>query len=170
MTRPMREFDIPHVSELLRESYVCLGQREQFSDSQTEFLVSERCSPETIRRESREQRHLVADDGLQITGVVSVLGNEITKLYVDRTHLRRGIGTALFAAASDVIAQAGYRELWLGTIFPATLPFYKAMGMAEAGRRPVGFGPMIGTEFVPTLEEGSILIGVTMAPSTSLDK
>ena len=30
--------------------------------------------------------------------------------------------------------------------------------------------PRLGTEFIPTLEEGSILIGVTMAPSTSLVK
>ncbi|MHC5082557.1 MAG: efflux RND transporter permease subunit [Planctomycetota bacterium] len=30
--------------------------------------------------------------------------------------------------------------------------------------------PNLGTEFIPTLEEGSIMIGVTMAPSTSLEK
>ncbi len=30
--------------------------------------------------------------------------------------------------------------------------------------------PFIGTEFIPALEEGSILIGVSMAPSISLDK
>ena len=30
--------------------------------------------------------------------------------------------------------------------------------------------PFLGTEYIPTLEEGSILIGVTMAPSTSLQK
>ncbi len=30
--------------------------------------------------------------------------------------------------------------------------------------------PFLGTEFVPTLEEGSVLIGVTMAPSISLEK
>ena len=30
--------------------------------------------------------------------------------------------------------------------------------------------PRLGTEFIPTLEEGSILIGVSMAPSTSLVK
>jgi len=34
----------------------------------------------------------------------------------------------------------------------------------------VGVLPYLGTEFIPTLEEGSILIGVTMAPSISLDK
>jgi len=30
--------------------------------------------------------------------------------------------------------------------------------------------PYLGTEFIPTLEEGSIMLGVTMAPSISLDK
>ena len=30
--------------------------------------------------------------------------------------------------------------------------------------------PFLGTEFIPTLEEGSIFIGVTMAPSISLEK
>jgi heavy metal efflux system protein len=30
--------------------------------------------------------------------------------------------------------------------------------------------PMLGTEFIPTLEEGSIFIGVTTPPSTSLEK
>ncbi|OQY07180.1 MAG: hypothetical protein B6I25_02370 [Planctomycetales bacterium 4572_13] len=32
------------------------------------------------------------------------------------------------------------------------------------------FVPFLGTAFIPTLEEGSIQIGVTMAPSTSLEK
>jgi len=30
--------------------------------------------------------------------------------------------------------------------------------------------PFIGTEFIPTLEEGSLLVGVTMVPSVSLEK
>ncbi len=34
----------------------------------------------------------------------------------------------------------------------------------------VALVPFLGTEFIPTLEEGSTLIGVTMAPSTSLEK
>ncbi|MHC4220774.1 MAG: efflux RND transporter permease subunit [Planctomycetota bacterium] len=34
----------------------------------------------------------------------------------------------------------------------------------------VSLMPLLGTEFIPTLEEGSILIGVTMAPSISLEK
>jgi cobalt-zinc-cadmium resistance protein CzcA len=31
-----------------------------------------------------------------------------------------------------------------------------------------GIVPFLGTEFIPTLEEGSIMVGVTMSPSTSL--
>ena len=34
----------------------------------------------------------------------------------------------------------------------------------------ISMAPLLGTEFIPTLEEGSILIGVTMAPSISLEK
>jgi heavy metal efflux system protein len=34
----------------------------------------------------------------------------------------------------------------------------------------IGLTPFLGTEFIPTLEEGSILIGVNMAPSISLEK
>ena len=34
----------------------------------------------------------------------------------------------------------------------------------------IALTPFLGTEFIPTLEEGSILIGVTMAPSISLEK
>ncbi|OGJ87380.1 MAG: hypothetical protein A2268_14600 [Candidatus Raymondbacteria bacterium RifOxyA12_full_50_37] len=34
----------------------------------------------------------------------------------------------------------------------------------------LGMVPFLGTEFIPTLEEGSILIGVTMTPSISLEK
>lgn len=34
----------------------------------------------------------------------------------------------------------------------------------------LGLLPFVGTEFIPTLEEGSILIGVVMSPSISLEK
>jgi cobalt-zinc-cadmium resistance protein CzcA len=49
----------------------------------------------------------------------------------------------------------------------------KAVVVAAAGIAfiaSVALLPFLGTEFIPTLEEGSILIGVTMAPSISLEK
>lgn len=42
-----------------------------------------------------------------------------------------------------------------------------SLGLLAAGLAVV---PRLGAEFIPTLEEGSILIGVTMAPSISLEK
>jgi len=45
------------------------------------------------------------------------------------------------------------------------------MGLAVAGLlASLALVPKLGTEFIPTLEEGSILIGVTMAPSISLEE
>ncbi|NIA15579.1 MAG: CusA/CzcA family heavy metal efflux RND transporter, partial [Nitrospiraceae bacterium] len=47
---------------------------------------------------------------------------------------------------------------------------YAVMGVAAAGLiASLALVPQLGTEFIPTLEEGSILIGVTMAPSISLE-
>ncbi len=49
----------------------------------------------------------------------------------------------------------------------------KALTIAAAAVLFIGAAalvPFLGTEFIPTLEEGSIFIGVTMAPSTSLEK
>jgi len=48
---------------------------------------------------------------------------------------------------------------------------YSVMGVSLAiFLSSLGILPLIGTEFIPTLEEGSIMIGVTMAPSISLEK
>ena len=48
---------------------------------------------------------------------------------------------------------------------------YAVMGLAVAGlMASLSLVPWLGTEFIPTLEEGSILIGVAMAPSISLEE
>ncbi len=48
---------------------------------------------------------------------------------------------------------------------------YLVMGVSLAiFLSSLGILPLMGTEFIPTLEEGAIMIGVTMAPSISLEK
>jgi cobalt-zinc-cadmium resistance protein CzcA len=79
-----------------------------------------------------------------------------------------------------LLKRGRHKELWLVTRLKAA---YRPLLRWALRRRAVvallaavGFAgalavlPMVGTEFVPTLEEGSILIGVTMAPSISLEK
>ena len=65
------------------------------------------------------------------------------------------------------VLKAAYRPLLAGA-----LRFKHAViGLALAALVvSLALVPKLGTEFIPTLEEGSILIGVTMAPSISLDE
>ena len=70
------------------------------------------------------------------------------------TWLMRG----LKAVYRHVLTQSLKRKAFV--LFIATGAFVMSLWML----------PLIGTEFIPTLEEGSIVVGVTMAPSISLEK
>jgi len=65
---------------------------------------------------------------------------------------------------------------WLKLIYHAPLRWslhHRALVLGAVGAAfiaSLAAVPHLGTEFIPTLEEGSILIGVTMAPSISLEK
>lgn len=65
------------------------------------------------------------------------------------------------------VLKALYRPLLAGAIRLK----YAVMGLAVVVLLAcLTLVPRLGTEFIPTLEEGSILIGVTMAPSISLEE
>lgn len=130
----MRQSEIGDVSELLRESYRWLGEREKLPPEQVEFLVSRRGSRETVRRESRAEQYVVADDGTRLNGVVSVAGDRITKLYVRPSSHGTGVGRELYEAAESLIASHGHRRVTLGA-FPSAVPFYESMGLRVVGRK-----------------------------------
>ena len=65
------------------------------------------------------------------------------------------------------VLKAAYRPLLAGAVRFK----FAVMGVAVAALvASLALVPKLGTEFIPTLEEGSILIGVTMAPSISLQE
>ena len=134
MTRPMRNSEIDDVSELLGESYAWLGEREGLSARQVEFLVSSRGSAETIARESLAEQYLVADDGTRLTGMVSVSGDTVTKLYVRPSLSGLGIGRELYEAAESLIAAGGHTRVALGA-FSSAIPFYERMGLHAVGQK-----------------------------------
>jgi heavy metal efflux system protein len=90
---------------------------------------------------------------------------------------------ALFVApvlSHYLLKHGAHRELWLLSVLKSAYrPMVRwairrrksvialALGAFAASAAAV---PFLGAEFIPTLEEGSILIGVTMAPSTSLER
>jgi GNAT superfamily N-acetyltransferase len=138
----MTSSEIVQVSELLRESYTLLGELENLSPTQVAFLVSARGSPETIARESQHEKYVIAYDGDNITGVVSVSDGKITKLYVRPSMARRGIGSELYMAAESMIAAAGHRGVSL-VAFPSAVPFYEKMGLRVVGQMKAT-GPLMG--------------------------
>ncbi|MFH1501636.1 MAG: GNAT family N-acetyltransferase [Candidatus Eisenbacteria bacterium] len=145
--RTMREVDREAVSEVLRTCYRWVAEQEGYSAEQLEFLLEERGSLKTVSRESTEQHYVVACIDGTVTGVVSVSGSEVTKLYVEPACHGQGIGSSLMAAAVSTIKAAGFDRVVLGTT-PATVPFYQDLGMSVAGtRRPPG-GPFTDRDIV----------------------
>ena len=146
--RDMRDEDCPEVSRVVCESFRWGARREGWAAEAVADYVVRRGREDAIREQSRGDRFLVACSGATITGVVATRGNEISKLYVDPSLLRRGIGSALFRAAEEAIRRDGHRDLVLGTVFDASIPFYEAMGMSKAGRKSVVCGPAEGAEAI----------------------
>ena len=140
----MRDSDIEEVSRVVCDSFRWSAERDGYTAEQIAAYVSERGSPEALRGQFPLCQWLVACAEDTIVGVAAVKGNEIDKLYVDPRFLRQGIGKRLFQAAEDLIARAGHKEVVLGTAFPASLPFYRAMGMQESGRKIIAIGPFKG--------------------------
>ncbi len=145
-TIDMTETDIPAVSALLARSYVVLAEREGLSAEQEQYLVSERRSVECLRRESQDQRYILARDGDEIVGVVAVSGDLIGKLYIDPEHHGHGVGRALYDSAESLIREAGHGRVRLGA-FPTAVPFYEQMGLSAVGEK-AATGPLSGRTVV----------------------
>jgi len=146
ITADMIDADIPEVSALLGRSYVALAEREGLSAKQRQYLVLERGSVECVRRESMDQRYVVACDGDEIVGVVAVSGDLIGKLYVDPEHHGHGIGRALYYCAERMIRGAGHPRVRLGAFLTA-VPFYEQMGLSAVGEK-AATGPLMGRAMV----------------------
>jgi ribosomal protein S18 acetylase RimI-like enzyme len=145
--RPMHQEDMQAVSDVLCSCYRWLADREGYTPEQVNFLLHQRGSLETVRRESREQLYLVASQHGAIVGMVSVSGSEVTKLYVSPSHHHRGIGAALLRAAASAIAESGFGTMSLGTT-PSTVPFYESLGMSIARTRRPSRGPFTDRDVV----------------------
>lgn len=141
-TTEMTAADAPRVSELLRDSYTVLGEREGLSPEQTRYLVEERASLECVSRESQSEQYLLVRDSGFIVGMVAVSGDTITKLYVDPERTREGIGRSLYEAAESAIRANGHSRVSLGA-FPTAVPFYARMGLVLVGEKPAT-GPLAG--------------------------
>lgn len=132
--RPMADADCPRVSDILRACFTWLADRENFDASQREYLLGERSSEDTVRRESSTRPHIVACLSEAIVGMAVVNGHELARLYVHPDFHRHGIGKQLFEAAERIIQSAGFKEMQVGALVDSAASFYLVMGMTVTGK------------------------------------
>lgn len=96
----------------------------------------------------RDEYGIVAEEGAELVGyaIVRIDGNAafLRDLFVEPACFRRGIGSALFAAAAQYARLNGATTLRLGGD-PNATGFYQRLGMVKIGEEPsiAGLGRML---------------------------
>lgn len=141
--RNMKPEEIQKVSAMLKRSYEFLGKQEGLTDEECAALFEQRGSPSALLAQMKEYSfYVVVREGI-LAGVLAMLENEITKLFVDPSLHTSGIGSALFQIAQRTAAREGFDALVVGTTGFA-IPFYESMGMEIYGTTKADEGPLAG--------------------------
>ncbi len=136
--------DAEKISRIVCECYDNFGQTDAYPSEVIRKLKEYRGSVESIRELITNEDVFIAYDDSCIKGMVSVKDNEITKLYIDPSNHKQGIGKQLFTYAESFIQRQGYRDMFLGVATQTPLPFYERMGMKIRQKRIIDRGPCIG--------------------------
>ncbi|MBT7067444.1 MAG: GNAT family N-acetyltransferase [Verrucomicrobia bacterium] len=131
------------MSEIVCAGYRWLAEQAGYPSGQLADMIAHRGSERAIREQCESYQFLVATRDSRILGVVGIEHAEVTKLFVDPSSLREGIGTALFRAAEEAIMKAGHGMLFLGAFGPS-MPFYEAMGLSADHEKTIDCGPLRG--------------------------
>jgi GNAT superfamily N-acetyltransferase len=142
--RDMTESDAPAVSRIVSGGYAYLTKHEGYSADQAMRLQAERGSVASIQSWPPRWRCFVAESDIGIVGVLAVDRNEVEELWVDTSHHRKGIGTALFRKAEQIMSEQGFPDLMVHCSGSSMRPFYEAMGCVAVGVEPCPDGPLAG--------------------------
>ena len=142
--RDMTESDAPAVSRIVSGGYAYLTKHEGYTADQAGRLLAERSSAASIQSWPSGWRCFVAESDIGIVGVLAVDRNEVAELWVDTSHHRTGIGTALFKKAEQIISEQRFPDLTVHCAGSSMHPFYEAMGCVVVGVQPCADGPLAG--------------------------
>lgn len=135
--RPARPEEAELLTELVLRSKAHWGYNEEFIEACRDEL---RVVVDYLDGHSA----LVAEDQGRVVGYSRVSGpaplGELSALFVDPTHIGRGVGAALFTRTTDEARTRGYRELTIDAD-PGAEGFYRRMGAVVIGRVPSGSIP-----------------------------
>ena len=142
--RDMTKSDVPAVSRIVSCGYAYLAKREGYSPDQTRRLQAERSSAASIQSWSSHWRCFVAESDVGVVGVLAVDRNDVAELWVDTSHFRKGIGTALFQKAEQIISGEDFPDLTVRCAGSSMRTFYEAMRCVVVGVKPCPNGPLAG--------------------------
>jgi len=133
--RPATPAGVEAISAVIRASIRRLGGQENWRPEQLGEMESDHTNRDGIVRLMKLQTWWAAWLDGQIVGVASVFRNEIARLFVHPDCFRQGVGSALFCKAEQHVAASGFPEIKT-RCFPASRPFYEAVGMSVANKEP----------------------------------
>lgn len=142
--RDMTESDVAAVSRIVSGGYAYLTQREGYSPDQAGRLQAECCSMASIQSWLSHWKCFVAESDAGIAGVLAIDRNDVAELWVDTSRHRKGIGTALFQKAEQIISEEGFPDLTVRCAGSSMRPFYEAMRCVVVGVRVCQNGPLAG--------------------------
>lgn len=141
--RPMTDSDDIIVTNLRAAGYRFIAGPDGFTDEQLEHLLRDRCGLDYTAWSRQQWPCFVAEEDGQILGNIAVGDNVIQELWVSPIHHRKGVATALFRMAEELIKQAGHASMIVSTSGYGR-PFYEAMGMKLARYYIIPNGPLAG--------------------------
>ncbi|MEW6355858.1 MAG: GNAT family N-acetyltransferase [Planctomycetota bacterium] len=136
--------DAEAISGIVCRCYEGFEQTDEWPHDVVTELKAVRGSADCIRELIAGERVFVVDDDGSVRGMVSIRKNEVTKLFVDPTHHRQGIGRRLFSHAESFIRDQGHRHMFLGAAVRTPIAYYEKMGMKIARTRVIDHGPCVG--------------------------
>lgn len=133
----------PKSDELTVASQLCLRSKAYWGYD-TEFMSA--CVPELTITEEDVTRDMVilALENHELVGVAQVSNADdgcfLEKLFVNPSHMKKGIGRKLFEWSQSAAQKLGASQM-IVEADPDAVPFYMAMNCEEAGSAPSGSIP-----------------------------
>jgi len=142
--RSMAESHVPAVSQIVSEGYADLARQEGFSAEHVQRLRNERSTALAIYAWLAQWQCFVTISDAGVVGALAIDQKDVGEIWVSRQHRGKGIGTALFQHAEQVIAEAGFGELTARCAAASVQRFYEAMGCEVVEVKPCPCGPLAG--------------------------
>ena len=168
-------YAVPDDAEAIADLAVRTFRDTYLPDNQAENVesyIARHLGAEAIRGELADDsiRYMVADDGGVLTGYVKLSVTvapapvtarrpmELSRLYVDTSLKRSGIGKALVAAAIEYARERGHDALWLlvWQKNESAIRFYRKCGFWAVGTAHFELGSDIQEDFVMVRGTGSL--------------